>query len=88
MNTFEIQQVLIPVKLKLSTRGSIKDLAIICLPNKMDSSKNEPTEDIKEDINQLKRKELRSQHSKLLKKLKRGRARLRKEAKVRDLEYF
>ncbi|KAK5642718.1 hypothetical protein RI129_008885 [Pyrocoelia pectoralis] len=71
---------LIPVRLKLVNKGTIKQFARICLPKPHDLIKNSlPCEPLKEDLNQTVRKEKRDAHRQLLKKLRRERIKARRE---------
>lgn len=80
---------LIPVHLKMSTRGSPGDFSIICAPKPGDLNRNsrklrqfdnEPvyTEPLKMDLDERERKQLRTNHLKLLKRLRRRRVRAKK----------
>lgn len=80
---------LIPVYLTMSTRGSPDNCAIICLPKPSDLKRNvrniksldtEPvyTEPLRTDQHEKERKQLRSVHLKLLKRLRRRRVRAKR----------
>ncbi|KAF5281644.1 hypothetical protein FQR65_LT14618 [Abscondita terminalis] len=73
---------LVPVYLRMQNQGTIKQFARICLPQPQDLKLrtliNEPKRD---DVNQLKRKEKREAHRKLLKKLRSERKKARKLGK-------
>lgn len=75
---------LIQVSLQMKTRGNPKDLAIICIPTKEDLKKhfkaihsNDPvyTEPLRADPFEEERKTLKSNHNKLLKRLRNQRVR-------------
>lgn len=79
---------LIPIDLIMEGRGNLKKFSIICLPNKSDLKmnnknrkhfSNQPifTEPIGIDVNENTRKELRLNHIKLLKRLRRRRIRIK-----------
>jgi ribonuclease P/MRP protein subunit POP1 len=81
---------LVPVTIYMCGRGSPTDCAMICLPSETDADNISkdirspgPTEEIHNDEHQLERKELRTEHKKLLKCLRRKRARERR--KLEDL---
>lgn len=81
---------LVPITIYMCGRGSPTDCAMICLPSEMDIdniSKDVhspgPTEGIQNDERQMERKELRTEHKKLLKRLRRKRVRERR--KLEDL---
>lgn len=64
----------VPVTLKVAQKGCPKQFSVICLPQVGDL-KEEPVEPKKFDVNEIKRKELRQQHKRLLQTLKRRRKR-------------
>lgn len=77
---------LIPVYIMLETRGNAQEFALICLPKKKDFHKhlknkkfrnNHPihSEPLAKDANEKMRKKLRSEHKKILKRLRRRRVR-------------
>lgn len=71
---------LVAVYLKIEEKGVIKDHAIICLPNFEDFTSNKVLcEPQHEDINAKIRKQKRLEHTKLLKKTRRSRIKLRKK---------
>lgn len=72
---------LIPVSIKFAGKGLCKKFAIICLPQEADLKKV-PTEDNCVDKNEKLRKELRTKHRILLKRLRRRRIRAKKNGKV------
>lgn len=63
---------IVPVRLSVVKKGAPKRFAIICLATVKDL-KCEPVESAREDQNQLIRKQIRTDHRCLLKKLKRKR---------------
>lgn len=72
---FQINYI-VPVKLEMVRKGNPKQFSIICLP-KIDDLKLEPIESKKDDANQVKRKQLRREHKRLLQILKKRRKRLK-----------
>jgi ribonuclease P/MRP protein subunit POP1 len=81
---------LVPVTLHMCGRGSPADSAIICLPSEKDVenlSRNprasDPVEQLHTDEYQTERKELRTEHKKLLKRLRRKR--VREKRKLEEL---
>ena len=81
---------LVPVTIRMCGRGSPADRAIICLPSEADvdnMSRNPrdtgPTEQLHTDEHQTERKELRTEHKKLLKRLRRKR--VREKRKLEEL---
>lgn len=82
---------LLPVSVKLCGRGSLSKCALICVPTKndlklynKDKRYRGPIEHSHEDVNESLRKELRSKHLAKLKKLKKKRAKLKKEVEEND----
>lgn len=80
---------LIPIHLTMTTRGSPGDFSILCAPKPSDLKRNlrklrqfdyEPvyTEPLKMDCDERERKQLRTNHLKLLKRLRRRRVRAKK----------
>uniref|UniRef100_A0A1Y1MQ62 Uncharacterized protein n=1 Tax=Photinus pyralis TaxID=7054 RepID=A0A1Y1MQ62_PHOPY len=73
---------LIPVRLKIEKKGTVRQFAQICLPLPQDLLKcGLPCEPLKEDLNQALRKDKRDAHRRLLKKLRRERIKARKDGK-------
>lgn len=72
---------IVPVKLKIQHKGCPKQFSIICLPKAGDLER-EPIEPQCEDVNQMKRKQLRREHKKLLQTLKKRRKRAKNQGKV------
>lgn len=76
------KNLVVPVKLKVEQKGCPKQFSVICLPQVGDLKKV-PVEPKKLDVNEVKRKQLRKQHKKLLQTLKRRRKRAKdKKGKV------
>ncbi|KAF5276449.1 hypothetical protein FQA39_LY06518 [Lamprigera yunnana] len=71
---------LIPVRIKLENKGTIKKFAHICLPKLQDLT-TDLYEPKRKDINEKIRKEKRDAHKKLLKRLRRARIKTKKEGK-------
>lgn len=87
----EIEQIdwslncLVPVKLSTLKKGRISDRCLICLPNQSDLSANQSSQLVevrKRDSNQINRKQLRQEHKKILKKLRRQHLRRKKSIQV------
>lgn len=76
------QNCILPVKLKIEHKGCPKQFSLICLP-KVGDLTQEPAEPNQCDINQIKRKQLRKEHKKLLQTLRRRRRRAKRNGKVR-----
>jgi ribonuclease P/MRP protein subunit POP1 len=81
---------LVPVTIYMCGRGSPTDCAIICLPSERDVENVSedirhpgPTEEIHNDDRHTERKEVRTEHKKLLKRLRRKR--IRERRKLEDL---
>lgn len=77
---------LVPVTIYMCGRGSPTDCAMICLPSQTDADNISkdirspgPTEELHNDEHQMERKELRTEHKKLLKRLRRKRVRERQK---------
>lgn len=81
---------LVPVTIHMCGRGSPADSAIICLPSETDvdnmarnATDSGPIEPLHTDQHQTERKELRTEHKKLLKRLRRKR--VREKQKLEEL---
>lgn len=91
MNSFKIpENCLIPVYISMKTRGKIEDNSIICLPKKEDlrhnlkkrqNLENDPVhmEPLRTDKNENERKVLRTQHLRLLKRMRNRRVRAKRK---------
>lgn len=77
------ENVLIPVSLNFTQKGSCRKLAIICLP-RIEDLASTTVEPFCEDPNEIKRKLLRQEHKDLLKQLKRKRKRARENGEVKS----
>ncbi|CAB3251752.1 unnamed protein product [Arctia plantaginis] len=79
-NVEERQSCLIPVHLKLASKGNLKNHAVICMPEPGDFAAIKTLfEPLHEDPNEKTRKKKRSEHKQLVKKLKRKRMKLKKK---------
>ncbi|XP_025830511.1 ribonucleases P/MRP protein subunit POP1 isoform X2 [Agrilus planipennis] len=71
---------LVPVRIKMLDKGAPKIFAVICLPHSNDNCKKMTLmEPLKEDLNEQKRKDLRSSHKMDLKKRSKERKKLKKK---------
>ncbi|XP_025830513.1 ribonucleases P/MRP protein subunit POP1 isoform X4 [Agrilus planipennis] len=78
---------LVPVRIKMLDKGAPKIFAVICLPHSNDNCKKMTLmEPLKEDLNEQKRKDLRSSHKMDLKKRSKERKKLKKVKRNSDSE--
>lgn len=75
---------IVPVKIKLCSKGLAKRFAIICVAHTEDI-KNEPVEPKRDDNNQIIRKQTRAAHMTLLKKLRKTRKKKKQAGEVSTL---